>query len=107
MDDVDLYVDGALIGRISKGKPLTLPSLPSGLHEFQGVRDGYEPDRKEVMIAPGQEVTVSLRIRYVRQVKKPAQALNERGREAAVHAPLVDEPDEPAADRAHARAKPT
>jgi tetratricopeptide (TPR) repeat protein len=31
------------------------------------------------MIAPGQEVTVSLRIRYVRQVKKPAQALNDDG----------------------------
>jgi tetratricopeptide (TPR) repeat protein len=79
MDDVDLYVDGALIGRISKSKPLTLPSLPSGLHEFRGVREGYEPERKEVMIAPGQEVTVSLRIRYVRQIKKPAQALNDDG----------------------------
>jgi tetratricopeptide (TPR) repeat protein len=79
MDDVDLYVDGNLIGRLSKSKPLTLPSLPSGLHEFRGVREGYEPERKEVMIAPGQEVTVSLRIRYVRQIKKPAQALNDEG----------------------------
>ncbi|HYE84746.1 MAG TPA: tetratricopeptide repeat protein, partial [Vicinamibacterales bacterium] len=79
MDDVDVYVDGELIGRISKNTPLTLPSLPSGLHEFRGVREGYEPERKEVMIAPGQEVTVSLRIRYVRQVKKPAQALNDEG----------------------------
>ena len=79
MDDVDVYLDGALIGRISKSKPLTLPSLPAGLHEFRGVREGYEPDRKEVMVAPGQEVTVSLRIRYVRQVKKPAQALNDEG----------------------------
>jgi tetratricopeptide (TPR) repeat protein len=79
MDDVDVYVDGSLIGRISKNTPLTLPSLPSGLHEFRGVREGYEPERKEVMIAPGQEVTVSLRIRYVRHVKKPAQALNDEG----------------------------
>jgi tetratricopeptide (TPR) repeat protein len=79
MDEVDVYVDGSLIGRISKSKPLTLPSLPSGLHEFRGVREGYEPERKEVMIAPGQEVTVSLRIRYVRQIKKPAQALNDEG----------------------------
>jgi tetratricopeptide (TPR) repeat protein len=79
MDDVDLYVDGALIGRMAKSKPLTLPSLPAGLHEFRGVHEGYEPDRKEVMIAPGQEVTVTLRIRYVRQVKKPAQALNDEG----------------------------
>lgn len=79
MDDVDLYVDGELIGRLTRGKPLTLPSLPAGLHEFSGVRQGYEPDRKEVMIAPGQEVAVSLRIRYVRQIKKPAQDLNDEG----------------------------
>ena len=79
LDDVDVYVDGELIGRISKSKPLTLPSLPAGLHEFRGVREGYEPDRKEVMIAPGQEVSVSFRIRYVRQIKKPAQALNDEG----------------------------
>ena len=79
MDDVDLYVDGALIGRISKSKPLKMPGLSSGLHEFRGVREGYEPERKEVMIAPGREVTVSLRIRYVRQVKKPAQAMNDEG----------------------------
>jgi len=79
MDDVDLYVDGALVGRISKAKPLVIPSLPAGLHEFRGAREGYEPHRQEVMIAPGQEVAVSVRIRYVRQIKKPAQALNEQG----------------------------
>lgn len=79
MDDVDLYLDGALVGRISKGKPLVIPSLPSGLHEFRGAREGYEPDRQEVMIAPGQEVAVTVRIRYVRQIKKPAQALNDEG----------------------------
>jgi tetratricopeptide (TPR) repeat protein len=79
LDDVDVYIDGQLIGRISKAKPLVVPSLSSGLHEFMGVKAGYEPDRKEVMIAPGQESTVSFRIRYVRQVKKPALALNEQG----------------------------
>lgn len=79
MDDVDLYVDGKLIGRLSKTKPLTLPSLPSGLHEFRGEHEGYEPDRKEVMVAPGQEVAVSLRIRYVRKVKKPAEDVNAEG----------------------------
>lgn len=79
MDDVDLYVDGKLIGRLSKSKPLTLPGLPSGLHEFRGEREGYEPERKEVMIAPGQEVAVGLRIRYVRKVKKPAEDLNAEG----------------------------
>ena len=79
LDDVDLYIDGALIGRLSKTKPLVVPSLPSGLHEFQGVKAGYEPDRKQVMIAPGQDVAVTLRIRYTRQIKKPALDLNEQG----------------------------
>lgn len=79
MDGVDLYLDGALVGRLSKAKPLVVPSLPSGLHEFRGAREGYEPDRQDVMIAPGQEVTVSIRIRYVRQVKPAAVALNEQG----------------------------
>lgn len=79
MDNVDLYVDGKLIGRLSKGKPLVVPSLPSGLHEFRGEHEGYEPDRQEVMIAPGREVAVSLRMRYVRKVKKPAEDLNAQG----------------------------
>ncbi len=79
MDDVDLYIDGKLIGKLMKDKPLVVPSLPSGLHEFQGAKSGYEPDRKEVMIAPGQESTVTIRIRYVRQVKKEAMDLNEQG----------------------------
>jgi tetratricopeptide (TPR) repeat protein len=79
VDDVDVYLDGTLIGRLSKGKPLIVPSLSSGLHQFEGVKAGYEPDRKDVMIAPGQESTVSLRIRYVRQIKKPAAELTEQG----------------------------
>jgi tetratricopeptide (TPR) repeat protein len=79
MDDVDLYIDGKLIGRLSKSSPLTVPSLPSGLHEFRGEHEGYEPDRKEVMIAPGQEVAVGVRIRYVRKVKKPAEDVNSQG----------------------------
>ena len=61
-----------------------MPSLSSGLHEFHGVKAGYEPDRKEVMIAPGQESTVTLRIRYVRQIKKQALDLDNDGREAAL-----------------------
>ncbi|HYU79043.1 MAG TPA: caspase family protein [Vicinamibacterales bacterium] len=79
LEDVELYVDEALIGKLSKSKPLVVPSLSSGLHVFKGVKAGYEPDRKEVMIAPGQQATVTLRIRYVRQVKKPAIELNEQG----------------------------
>lgn len=79
LDDVDVYIDGKLLGRVSKAAPLVVPNLPSGLHEFQGVKEGYEPDRKEIMIAPGQEATVTLRIRYARQIKKPAADLNAQG----------------------------
>src|SRR5262249_23691688 len=79
LDDVDLYVDGGLVGRLSKAKPLRIPKLSSGLHEFKGVKAGDEPDRKEIMIAPGQDATVTLRIRYARQTRKGALDLNARG----------------------------
>ena len=79
MDDVDLYIDGALVGTVSRDGPLTIPRLSSGLHEFMGVRKGYEPDTKEIMIAPGQEVTVTLRIRYPRRIEKAALDLGEQG----------------------------
>jgi tetratricopeptide (TPR) repeat protein len=79
LEDVDVYIDGVLIGKVSRGKPLVVPSLSSGLHEFQGAKAGYENDRQSVMIAPGQESTVTLRIRYVRQIRKEARDLNADG----------------------------
>ena len=54
-DDVDLYVAGKLIGRLSKGHPLTLQSLATGLHEFLAVRNGFQPERQDVMVAPGRD----------------------------------------------------
>ena len=79
LDDVIVYIDGNLVGRVSKDQPLVMPGLPSGMHEFVGEKEGYEPDRKQIMIAPGQESTVTLRIRYARQIRKQALDLNERG----------------------------
>jgi hypothetical protein len=64
---------------VNPGKPLILPGLAAGPHEFKGVRNGYQPDTKEIVIAPGQDATVSLRIRYARVIKKSAIDLNERG----------------------------
>ncbi len=78
-DDVDLYVAGKLIGRLSKGHPLTLPSLATGLHEFLAVRNGFQPERQDVMVAPGQEVNVNVRIRRLRQVAPEARRLDEAG----------------------------
>ena len=79
MDDVDLYIDGDLVGTLSRDRPLTIPRLSSGVHEFTGVREGYAPDTKEIMIPPGQEVTVTLRIRYPRRIRRSARELGERG----------------------------
>jgi tetratricopeptide (TPR) repeat protein len=79
MDEVDLYVAGKLIGRLAKDQPLTLPSLATGLHEFLAVREGHEPDRQDVMVAPGQEVNVNVRIRRARQVTEQAKRLNDAG----------------------------
>lgn len=79
LDDVVVYIDGNLVGRVSKAKPLVVPSLPSGVHEFVGQKEGYEPDRKQIMIAPGTESTVTLRIRYTRRPLGEAIEQNERG----------------------------
>ena len=79
MDDVDVYMDGKLVGKLSAGKTLSIPGLSSGLHKFEGVKKGYEPDRKEIMIAPGQDATVTLRIRYAKTIKKEALDLGTKG----------------------------
>jgi tetratricopeptide (TPR) repeat protein len=79
LDNVDLYIDGKLIGKLSKDKPLNVPRLTTGMHEFKGVREGYEPDIKQILIAPGQTVTVTLRIRYPIQIKKSALELGAQG----------------------------
>ena len=76
---VDLYIDGRFVGRLTRGEPLLLEGLPAGLHEFKGVRRGYEPDIKEIMVAPGQRVTVTLRIKYPRRVSEAAGELVEQG----------------------------
>ena len=79
VDGVDLYIDGRFIERLTRGEPLVLEGLEAGLHEFKGVRAGYEPDIKEIMVAPGQRVAVTLRIRYPRRVSEAARELVERG----------------------------
>ena len=79
LDDVDLYIDGELVGSLSRDEPLRIPGLSSGMHEFMGVREGYEPYTRQIMIAPNQEVTVQLRIRYARRVRQSALDLGARG----------------------------
>jgi tetratricopeptide (TPR) repeat protein len=45
----------------------------------KGVKAGYEPVTKEVMVIPGQEQTVTLRIQYRREAKPAAMHLVDRG----------------------------
>jgi tetratricopeptide (TPR) repeat protein len=42
---------------------------------------GYDPASKEVLVVPGQEATVSLRIQYKRNIKKTAQTFYDQGME--------------------------
>ena len=79
LDDVAVFVDGDLTGSADNGKPLRIIGLPVGLHEFMGVRRGYEPAIQEILVRPGQQVTVTLRIRYQRREDEAARDLVEHG----------------------------
>lgn len=79
LDDVDIYIDDKLQGRAGPGKNLRVPGLASGQHVIKGVRSGYDPASKEVIVYPGQEQTVTLRIQYKRNIKKSAAALYDEG----------------------------
>jgi tetratricopeptide (TPR) repeat protein len=79
LDDVDLYIDGKLIGKLNKDKPLNVPRLTTGMHEFKAVHKAYEPDTKQILIAPGQTVTVTLRLRYIKEIRKSARDLGAQG----------------------------
>jgi len=79
LDEVEVYLDDKLVGTVTKSKPLPLPGLATGIHTVKGVRTGYEPDTKEVMVVPGQERSVTLRIQYRREYKRSSINLVERG----------------------------
>ena len=72
LDDVEIYIDDVLAGKASIGKTLQVPGLATGTHVIKGVRMGYDPASKDVLIVPGQDTTVTLRIQYKRTVKKAA-----------------------------------
>jgi tetratricopeptide (TPR) repeat protein len=75
MDDVEVFLDGKSVGVLKKGTPLRLPGLAPGTHMVQGVKMGYEPDGpREETVYPGQESTVSIKIRFQR--KRPKAALD-------------------------------
>jgi tetratricopeptide (TPR) repeat protein len=79
-DDVFIYLDDddQTRGKVDHDKSLRLPGIVRGLHVVRGVRQGYEPDSKQVVVVPGEVRTVTLRIVY-QQHKKSAQDLLQRG----------------------------
>jgi tetratricopeptide (TPR) repeat protein len=79
MDGVEVFLDDADLGSVTKDKPLREPGLATGIHNVKGVKAGYEPVTKEVMVIPGQEQTVTLRIQYRREAKPAAMRLVDHG----------------------------
>jgi tetratricopeptide (TPR) repeat protein len=79
MDGVEVFLDDADLGPVTKDKPLREPGLATGIHSVKGVKAGYEPVTKEIMVIPGQEQTVTLRIQYRREAKPTAMNLVDRG----------------------------
>jgi tetratricopeptide (TPR) repeat protein len=79
MDGVEVFVDGASRGVVSKGAALRLPGMKTGNHTIQGVKLGYEPDGpREEMVYPGRESTVTIKILIARRRPKAAvDQLNE------------------------------
>jgi tetratricopeptide (TPR) repeat protein len=80
MDRVQVYLDDKLMGTVSKDQPLPLPGLSTGMHKVQGVREGYLPVTQEIMVVPGQQHSIMLRILYPRVYKPAAMDLVDRGR---------------------------
>lgn len=78
-DDVEVYLDDKLVGKVSAGQKLALPGLAAGPHVIRGVRRGFDPVVKEIVVVPGQDQTVTLRIQYAVQIKKSARLLYDEG----------------------------
>ena len=79
MDGVEVFLDGTDLGPVTKDKPIRQPGLATGIHTVKGVKAGYEPVSKEVMVIPGQEQTVTLRVQFRREAKPTAMHLVDRG----------------------------
>ncbi|MCC6590372.1 MAG: caspase family protein [Bryobacterales bacterium] len=78
-DEVEVYLDDKLVGKVNAGQKLTLPGLAAGPHVVRGVRRGFDPVVKEIVVVPGQDQTVTLRIQYAVQIKKSARELYDKG----------------------------
>lgn len=96
-DGVEFLLDGNSRGVINKDKPLRIPGVTSGTHSVQGVKSGFYPDGpREILVYPGRETTVRLRIQVARVEKKAsldqfeeARKLYEKGRDSDLQKAVV------------------
>src|SRR6266849_6685916 len=79
MDEVDIWIDENHVGKASRGKSLSVPGIADGPHTVRAVKPGYDDDVKRILIAPGQEIGESIRIRYPRVIKPQALELGRKG----------------------------
>jgi tetratricopeptide (TPR) repeat protein/uncharacterized caspase-like protein len=80
-DGVEIFLDGASIGVISRDQPnINKPGMQPGEHTVQGVKMGFEPDGpRQVSVYPGEGTTVSIKIQFPRRRKQAAVDALEKG----------------------------
>jgi tetratricopeptide (TPR) repeat protein len=82
MDDTEVWLDGKSLGVFRKGAPQRFPGLAPGPHTIKATHQGYQPDGpREVLVYPGQDTAVNVRILIARQHDHAAEAPFERGLE--------------------------
>jgi tetratricopeptide (TPR) repeat protein len=92
MDEVEFLLDDVSKGTVSKKAPLQLPGIKAGIHMVKAVKQGYDPDGpREVMVEPGVDTPVHVRIQFARKRDKSAVKFFDQGREKYLHA--KSEPD--------------
>jgi tetratricopeptide (TPR) repeat protein len=79
LDDVEIFLDDRYVGKTSRDNPLSIPGLSDGPHTLRAAKSGYEDDVKQILIAPGQQIGVSIHIRYPHVVKPRAVEFGEKG----------------------------
>ena len=79
-DGVEVLLDGKVMDVVNKGKPLVLPGILPGTHTVQGNKTGYAPDGpREIVVYPGRDTTVTIRIQFARAIKKTAKSEFDQG----------------------------
>jgi tetratricopeptide (TPR) repeat protein/uncharacterized caspase-like protein len=107
-DGVEFVLDGERKGVVNRDKPLFLPGISAGAHTVQGTKSGFYPDGpRQILVYPGKETSVRLRIQIARTEKRSsveefekARKLYEKGREqdnreavAILKKVLTEDPD--------------